>query len=632
MNSTDAEVNTSASNESDDTAQDEATDSELPDSITNGERGDRQGLFRVDAVYESLRYGEYDLKYGIAEFGDNSLDAGANNIWVHIEEIEKEFDGRELEVVGQVAVADDGCGMDEEELRACLVLGETLSPGRGGDRQIGRFGVGMTMAAISLARRIEVYSRADADEPFRYVHLDLDEIEEGSMNEIPEPDEKQPPEKFASLLEGKTGTVVVLKKTDRLQHDPGAEKKGIRASEQVEGMSYFLGRTYRKFISAGRNFWYNGDKVYLHDPLYMDGPTYTDEKTPGGPDEKAELRGNVIRIPLDVPDTEKEEKEVTVRISVLPEEWREERGSGDTSFAKKRKIHKNEGISVLRAGREVLYGKVPYLIGKRGQSKYKNIDRWWGLEISFPPELDDYFEVRYIKRGAQPVSSVRDQIKDRITNAIETIREDEIQAHWSTKKREESAERGAYADAEDAMAEAEKMLPTSQRGADQTEEEAEQAIEDMVEQEASSTSDSEDESTDSESEDESTDEKKEERKEEIKSKPYSIIPTEMSQSVFFEPEFLPGKIIIKLNTQHPFYKKVFAPLCGNLTQVEEGDEFRNFVEDGDTEEQRLARKALLLLLFSYAKGESMFADKSLTSLFSNLRTQWGTALGTVLSD
>jgi len=588
-------------------------DSDLPDAITKDE--DQQRLVKLDAVYESLRYGEYDIRWGVAEFIDNSLDNDSNNVWTYIEDTEKEIDGKELEVVGQVAVVDDGTGMPEEELEGCLVLGQSFSPGSGGDRPIGRFGVGMTMAAISMARRIEVYSRTEAEAPFRRVSLDLDEVKEGAKRNF-DSDEASPPEKYRNLIDGSSGTIVVLKKCDRLQHDPGA-KNPVRASKQTEGIQTFLGRVYRKFISAGRRLWYNGNKVYLRDPLYTDGPTYFDAEKPGGPDPKATQVGNTIKLDHEVPGTYgEEEATIEVRVSLLPEEWRDEPGRGGEKFARERKIHQNEGISVLRADREVLYGKVPYLIGKKGQSKYQDIDRWWGLEISFPPELDDYFEVRYIKRGAQPVASVRDKIRDEITEAIQKLRQ-EIREYWSDEKRKDSDEEDAFSEAEEDMADADSKLPSSERGSDQDEEEAEDELDQIVD---------EDESTgDDESE-------KEKRKEEIKDKPYAIVPVKAMQSVFFEPKFLPGQIIIKLNTQHPFYKQVFAPLCGNITAVEEGEQLRNFIEDGDTEKQRLARKAMLLLLFSHSKAESMFNDKELKSVFDNLRTWWGTTLGTVLNE
>lgn len=98
--------------------------------------------------------------------------------------------------------------------------------------------------------------------------------------------------------------------------------------------------------------------------------------------------------------------------------YRKYAGAGNSDLAKKLRLNENEGVSILRCNREVLYGHVPYLIGKRGQYKSYEIDRFWGLEISFPPELDDYFHVRFIKRGAEPISELRNFIRDIITPKV----------------------------------------------------------------------------------------------------------------------------------------------------------------------------------------------------------------------
>lgn len=59
-------------------------------------------------------------------------------------------------------------------------------------------------------------------------------------------------------------------------------------------------------------------------------------------------------------------------------------GAGGNTEARKRKIDRNEGVSILRADREVFYGHVPYITGKKGEAKSDDKDRWWGCEISFP--------------------------------------------------------------------------------------------------------------------------------------------------------------------------------------------------------------------------------------------------------
>ena len=181
---------------------------------------------------------------------------------------------------------------------------------------------------------------------------------------IPLPKLKKP-EKNIDKLINSTGTIIRLSNCDRLRID-SIKGGNIDASEKIKSLNTFIGRTYRKFISAGLDIYMNGEKVYLHDPLYLDGPTIFDSKD--SMDEKAEFIGEEI-ITLDIPNSNGETADIKIRMSLLPKEWRKEQGDGGKEFAQKRKIHENEGISILRADREVLYGKVEYIIGMRGADK-----------------------------------------------------------------------------------------------------------------------------------------------------------------------------------------------------------------------------------------------------------------------
>ena len=116
----------------------------------------------------------------------------------------------------------------------------------------------------------------------------------------------------------------------------------------------------------------------------MDGPTLFDAsgRSTGTIDPKAESLGET-KIPMEIPGTDGETADIVIKMSLLPKEWRLERGAGRSNEAKKRKIDQNEGVSILRANREVLYGHVPFITGERGEASSLDIDRWWGCEISF---------------------------------------------------------------------------------------------------------------------------------------------------------------------------------------------------------------------------------------------------------
>lgn len=552
-------------------------------------------LIRTDRMYDSLRYNDYSAQNGLGEIVDNSIDAGAANIDVMFtsEKVRQPGKKRVTDAITEIAVIDDGSGMNAGILHRCLALGESIRMTNA--RSMGRFGVGMTLGSISLARRIEVYSRTRGDENFHYTFIDLDDIRQGKLVSIPVPVEQEPPGKYAGLLDRSSGTILILKKCDRIDSN-------------FDDFSYYLGRTYRKFIERGLKIKLNGSLVYLHDPLYIAGPTIFDQQRlekEGVTEPKSTSLGDK-RITLDIPDSPGKTADVIIRMSLLPKQWRAEAGAGGSAEAKKRKIDKNEGVSILRAGREVLYKHVPYITGKRGEARSLDIDRWWGCEISFPPELDDYFQVKYIKRGAEPVPSLRDQIREAISDTVETARK-MIQEDWAKEKTAEDARAGAFGRAEKTMAHTEISLPKSKKGKNLKKHEDEKRLDTLASAALG--------------EDKDDIAKKEKKKVEIRQKPYSIELVSYPRTTLFEPVYLLNNIIIKLNVNHPFYAKVLQPLCGNLEETAgEAPAVRQMQQD--------IKNAILLLLFAYAKAESMYDNHD--SVFEGLRTQWGIALTAAL--
>lgn len=563
-----------------------------------------RGLFKAEVLYESLRFAEYDITSGIGEILDNSVEAKASKIYININTeklVINKGKKKSVEVIKEVVIADNGKGMDYETLSKSLVLGESCRPIINGKRGIGRFGVGLTLGGISLSRRIEAYTRTNANDEFDYTYIDLDEIKTGELVGVPNPIKKNP--QFEKL-EGSSGTVIKLMNCDRLRSD-SIKGDTINASEQIMGLNTFIGRTYRKFISAGIDIFMNGEKVYLHDPLFMDGPTRFDSKE--SIDLKADFKGEEV-IELEIPNSNGKKAEVKIRMSLLPKQWRENQGDGGSEFAKKRKIDMNEGISILRADREVLYDRVEYMIGKKGTAKYEARDRFWGCEISFPPELDDYFHVRYIKRGAEPIPALRDKIRSIIAPVIVELRK-EIESNWSKNKAEEIKEIGIFETVENTMVNIDNKLPRTIKGKDISIEEADKVIENTISEIVQPLS------TDKE-------EFKEKKEKELRDKAYKIELVSYPANIFFETEYLLGNIIIKLNINHPFYSKVILPLC--------------YIEDHDNLDEEFLNKksqfkdAIILLLLSYSKVEAMYDGNE--EIFDNIKSQWGIILATATKE
>ncbi len=557
--------------------------------IPSSQSKSNYSLIRLDRMYESLRYNEYSMESGLGEIVDNSVEAQAARIKIDITTEKSQAYGKKRakpkEQITQIVVADDGYGMAADALSKCLVLGESLRP-KGQSQGIGRFGVGMTLGSISLARRVEVYSRNRSKSPFMYTYIDLYEILNG-MIYIPKPIEKNPEQIYLDFLKESSGTVVILKNCDRL-------------NDSQDGLANYFARTYRKYIGAGLDITLNDEKIYLHDPLYMDGPTLFDAsgRSTGTIDPKAESLGET-KIPMEIPGTDGETADIVIKMSLLPKEWRLERGAGGSNEAKKRKIDQNEGVSILRANREVLYGHVPFITGERGEASSMDIDRWWGCEISFPPELDSYFQVRYIKRGAEPVPALRNKIREIIQPVVKTARK-KVKNDWTEETSEKNKKAGTFENAEKIMSDINRILPRNKKGQDLSEKQADEKLYEiagLLQGEGNI----------------------EQKKEELIRKPFSIKLVSFPQTILFETDIILDSVIIRLNVHHPFYQKILLPLCSPFNE----DESPSLCN-----EKSQLKDAILLLLTAYAKAEASFPGCE--DMCEQLRTQWGSILSTAI--
>ena len=172
-------------------------------------------LIDVSHMYESLRYNDYSVENGLGEIVDNAVEAGAREIRIDFEKKTVRLGKRQSEEIVSIAVADNGVGMGEDIISKCLKLGCSMREHKNGRLGIGKFGVGMTLGGISLARKIEVYSRDDESRDFLYTYIDLDEIKAGKTI-ISIPIKKEIPDAYKDFYDENTGTLVVLSNCDRM--------------------------------------------------------------------------------------------------------------------------------------------------------------------------------------------------------------------------------------------------------------------------------------------------------------------------------------------------------------------------------------------------------------------------------
>jgi hypothetical protein len=366
--------------------------------------------------------GYKNAAYAIAELVDNSIQAGASNVEILCQEEEELVSQRKRIRVKQIAVMDNGCGMDKHMLRKALQFG---NGGRLDDRTgIGRFGMGLPNSSISQARRVDVWTWQDGYQSALHSYLDVGEIETGELSEVPEPKKEAVPSVWVrrsdSAGQAKSGTLVVWSDLDKCDWKT--------AQSIFKNSEFTIGRIYRYFINNDRakirmaaflgraTNPVTDDVVSANDPLYLT-PNET-LSPPWKTEPMFEQHGapQVIHI-----DLNGKSLDVTVTISVAKKAARDGHNAGDQPHGRHAK--NNVGVSVVRAEREL-----ELQTGWCIQSDPR--ERWWGVEVNFPPELDEVFGVTNNKQSARTLAEFAEVGVDQIAEREGYFSESELMDAW----------------------------------------------------------------------------------------------------------------------------------------------------------------------------------------------------------
>lgn len=547
-------------------------------------------LVESGAALQSMRNSDFDAYSAYGEVIDNSVQAEAKNIKILIS-YQPSSTGNRHEPITSICFGDDGTGMPADILHRCLQLGYSS---RYNDRKgIGRFGVGAILGAINQCQKIEVYSKK-AGGDWLYTYVDLEDVTANppKMAAIPTPVKKMLPSDLRSLVGEDTGTLVVWSKYDRQPDD---------ASKMIDEFKVWIGRTYRHFIWKGVTFAVNGAIIQAIDPLYV----RTDLTR--FPDDPKAIEYTEMTLNWPIPREDQVvggplESKIRIRMSLLPREFRQTQGSGNAKQATDRFIDRNNGLSILRNGREVYYDTVPHWPGPR----FEEIDRWWGCEISFEAELDKAFMVKNIKRGALPTRELKAALKDKIEptrqTALQAIREVWKEARGvSNGQTDTSGVKTGHEDAEKVAKNTPTPINQNAKGKD-TKEEVDRFTETWLAN--------------------ADDAQRQAWKAKFAGQPFTILDEQWRGPEFMEVAHLGGADVLKYNMRHQFFEELEA--------------IRKEIAKGGADDKNTRRLRILidLLLISFAKAQAMF-DPSLEmpveKLLEQLRMNWGNYLSNYIS-
>lgn len=505
------------------------------------------GIVFADAFLRGMRdIGYKDPAWALAEQIDNAIQAGADTIAIRMGYDKK--DKKRLKPA-MIALCDNGNGMIPEMISYAVRWGGT---DREGDRNgFGRYGYGLPSSAVALAKRYTVYSKT-ASNDWHAVTVDIDQLADAASDAqktanlltaqpatLPEWVRTASGEDTLNVMKVSSGTVIVLENPDRLPQLQGWTKTETIRTKLLQ----HFGVIYRHWLPERRIF-VDGALTQVVDPLFlMEYGRFFDETRVRA--EKVETRS------FEVTTSRNTKGKITMRASVLPPHFQLADPSEYGVKAKGSKLNKrheimrqNNGLLICREGRHI------DTINPRW-TKYQTYDVNIKIEIDFDPELDEFFGITTAKQQIVITDDMWEKIQhsgkgggaliDLVADMRKRFKElqDELKA-----KAQNTTVDDAPRPSEVAMEESEKFKGTTPETTPAQDDTANKNLDDFAADKA-----------------EATGQPKEEVLQDLaqrtKKRRWEVQFSAITEGPFYRPVRVGEQKRLMINTDHPFYTKIF---------------------------------------------------------------------------
>lgn len=329
-------------------------------------------------VMESLRSVGYSNDAAIADIVDNSYDAGANRVYIFLETKDKE---------PKITIADNGIGMDFETLKEAVKLGSDTEHD---SVDLGKFGVGLVTASISMGRCFHVITKKEGGELLSAT----EDIDEMMKNKWRVPISKASEEDaliFSEHLKSeKSGTIVIITKCDSITNS--------NITHWANRLKNHLGRVFRLILAPDTpdavKFFVNKEEVPSLDPLEWKNEN-TIKEIEKINIEVETLGGKIIK------------GDIEIRMARIYDE------NKDSTFGRSKKY---QGLYFMRNNREIVHDALCFDC----LSDHSDENNRLRIEIRVGSELDELFRLSFNKQKVEPLQSVDNKISNIITPWVKT--------------------------------------------------------------------------------------------------------------------------------------------------------------------------------------------------------------------
>jgi hypothetical protein len=329
-------------------------------------------------LIESLRHIGYSNYEAMADLADNCFDAEATRVVIKIAQHRGDF---------HITIGDDGCGMDRETLDQALRLGSLTD--RDATTDLGKFGMGLVTASLSLSRRTQVVTKQDGE--YLTSTVDVDEIIRTNTfcKHLAPSTAEERASLDAFIPDADSATVVILSKTD------GLTNKNVTQFANI--LRKRLGEVHRHFLTSGKTIVINGEETPAVDPLQLNHPDtelFSDDSYP---------------IVVEEDDGTKRTENIRVRIALVPEDA----GAGELELARGLE---HQGFYVLRNNRQIFRAQTLGYF-----TKHNDFNRMRG-EIFFAGNLDKQVGIEFTKRQVTFDQAIQDRLGQHLKGQCTTIK------------------------------------------------------------------------------------------------------------------------------------------------------------------------------------------------------------------
>lgn len=213
-------------------------------------------------MVESLRDFGYTLPTSIADLVDNSLTAGAGNVKVVVEPTTPG---------PHIVLLDDGQGMSDDRLIEAMRMGTVGPLARRTANDLGRFGLGLKTASLSLGRCLTVISKRPGDEVPCVRRWDVRHIREVGKWELLSETTAIAEAYLAVIAAAPHGTAVIIEDLDRASFlNVASSARETHLADALVDLAQHLGMVFHRFIEAGTTITLGHSPVRPWDPFIQD--------------------------------------------------------------------------------------------------------------------------------------------------------------------------------------------------------------------------------------------------------------------------------------------------------------------------------------------------------------------------